>query len=274
MNNIPKICYLYWNDLPMSFLHYCTVLSFLKLNKDWKIIIYTIKHNESVDNNELNPKYINYNGIDFFPLLKTLPRVEIYELVNYKKNVHSILISDIWRREILYSNGGVYSDFDVLWLKPMDEFINIDHLGSDIGTMEGIVSFYSYKDGFHNVSNLIFEKESLFLKTIIDTAQHIPPPYSDQSFGTELLNRMYPNWASVSNNFPRMVAIKYETFYPYSTFNMDQLFIDTDLTPLKSKNTMCIHWFNGNPISKDYINKEDYTRNCSMTSILKQEGYL
>jgi hypothetical protein len=77
----------------------------------------------------------------------------------------------------------------------------------------------------------------------------------------------------VWENYPRVLPIAYETFYPYSTFEMDRLFIKTDLTPLRKKGVMAIHWFNGNEISKQFVNGGKLT-SCSMTEVLKAEGYV
>jgi hypothetical protein len=255
----------------MSYLHVVTVLSFHKYNPDWEIIVYN--SNRVINDTAIsNLKYKDYVGKDYFYMLKELPYVKIREIDIRKYRVHSILVSDIWRREILYDNGGVYSDFDCVWLKPMSEFVNIDCMG-DASDFEAVVSFYNYTQGFHNVSNLIAEKGSSFMKSMIDAVRRVRPPFGDQSFGTKMVNKLYPTLESIVDLYPRVLAIKYETFYPYSTFNMAQLFTDNDLTPIDNKNVMCIHWFNGNALSKQYINNKHYD-DCSMTNILIQEDWL
>lgn len=272
MNNIPKTCYLYWNNTPMSYLNVVTVLSFHKYNPDWRIVVYLISKKVSNRDNERNYQgYKDYTGKDYFYMLEKLPYVEINTLNAFRHSrIHSILISDIWRRRILYSNGGVYSDFDVVWLKPMSEFVNIECIGNP-NDFESIVSFYNYTDGFHNVSNLISEKGSPYLYSLIDAVNIVRPPYSDQAFGTELLNTMYSNLKSITDIYPRILAIKYETFYPYSIYNLDNLYNNDDLSYIDNKNVMCVHWFNGHLLSKEYVNNE--RKECSMTSILRREGY-
>ena len=280
MNNIPHTCYLYWNNTPMSYLHVITVLSFHKYNPDWQIVVYNTTYSPIDKDRQISPlKYIDYTGDDYFFMLKELPYVKIRGINIDKYSVHSILVSDIWRREILYNKGGVYSDFDMIWLKPMSEFVNIDCIG-DPNDFEAVVSFYNYTHGFHNVSNLISEAKSPFMLSLIEYVKERKKmhnikkiPYGDQSFGTKMVNKIYPTLECITTQFPRVLAIKYETFYPYSTFNMQQLFLHNDLTPLDNKNVMGVHWFNANVLSKSYINEQDYA-DCSMTSILKQEGWL
>ena len=257
----------------MSFLHYLTVVSFHKYNPDWEIYVYVFNADKKIDDDITNPKYADFKGKDYWPDLINLGYVQLRSLEFDRPWIHSILISDIWRREILYEDGGVYSDFDMLWLRPMEDLANVDCLG-DPDNFEGTVSFHELTHGFHNVSNIISERHSRFLKCLIDESRNISAPYGDQSFGTDLLNRMFPDWQFVVYGFPRMLALPYETFYPYSTFKMKKLFVDNDLSPLESKNVLGIHWFNGNPISKEFINNDAYDRDCSINTILKKEGYL
>lgn len=272
MKNIPKIFYAYWNGARLSFLHYLTILSFHKYNPEWKIIVYISTRKYDNINTSINPQYLTYKGRDFLPELKKLDYIEIFNIDYSHKYAHSIPFSDIWRREILYENGGVYSDIDTLWLRPMSEFVNIDCIGN-ASDFEAMVCMYELTHGFHNVSELISEKESPFMDYLIRCAKNIPPPYSDQSFGTELLNREFPTLESVVNKYPRILAVPYVTFYPYSTFDLGRLFIRHDLTPLENKNVMAIHWFNGNKISYNYIHG-NYKTDCSMTTILKKEGWI
>jgi hypothetical protein len=272
MKNIPKICYLYWNTNPMALLYLFTIYSFHKYNPDWKIVLCILNKDDAIDRQRFNPPYRKYTGTDYFPVIKTLDYVEIRILDTFKYSMHSILVSDIWRREVLFETGGVYSDIDMLWLKPIEEIKNIDCIGNP-NDFEALVSFYNYTSGFHNVSNLIAEKGSPFFKAIMEKVSSVKKPYGDQAFGTDLLNKLYPDLSSIIQDFPRILAVKYETFYPYSTFNLRQLFVEDDLTVIENKNVLGIHWFSGNEVSKEYINSGHFNK-CSMTSILKREGYL
>ena len=258
----------------MARLQVFTVESFHKYNPDWQIIVYLTK--QSYKELGANVYVPDYTGPDYFHLIEKLPYVEIREIDLLEDGIpldaHSCQGSDLFRRNILYKKGGVYSDFDVIWLKPMKDFAKIDCLG-DSRDFESIVSFYEFTKGFHNVSNLVSEPGSGFLLSLIEAQKKIKPPYEHQSFGSTMLNKLYPDWWSVVSRFPRMLAIKYETFYPYSTFEMERCFVKDDLSPIDSKNVMCVHWFNGNMYSKEYINKDEFTP-CSMTSILKREGYI
>ena len=50
-------------------------------------------------------------------------------MVKYGQNFSSSPIqhlADIARLEVLYAEGGIYSDFDIIWIKPIDNLRNYD----------------------------------------------------------------------------------------------------------------------------------------------------
>lgn len=279
MKNIPKVCHMCWvGSQNMPLLTIFTLISFHRFNPDWKIIFY-----RSIQNSDDIGKYpysYNYTGSDYFYLIKGMDYVEIkiIDLTKYNGpksnmlNVHTPGLSDILRINILYEEGGAWSDSDIIWLKPMSEIANIDCIG-DPNDFECNVIYYNQTHGHQTSSFFIAEKGSLYLKSIIDEQDNVTYPYEDCAFSTILYDKMYPTLDCAISKFPRILAMKYETIFPYSVFNMKQLWEENDLTPLNSKNVLGLHWFNGQPLSKEYTNN-GFRENCSMTSLLKREGYI
>jgi len=274
MKNISKICHLYWDNSSMSFLQTLTVDSFHKYNPDWKIIVYVpnIKYNG-------NMKYIpDYVGKDYFDLIRNKDFVEIkyINLSDYeiKTDLHDILRSDIFRYKILYEYGGLWSDFDIVWLKPINHLYNVEYVGkTKIDDMNGIVCMYNTITGHHNISALIYAKKCKFLKAIIDKTNEIQNTNrrGHQEFGTSMLNNMFPTFDVIEKSYDNIIALKYETIFPYSIFNMNTLYKKNDLKYINN-NVLCVHWFNGHYLSKEYVNNEKYNFSCSMTTILKNEN--
>jgi hypothetical protein len=229
------------------------------MNPDWQIKVYNFLFPSEPS---YAPKYVHYSGEDWFPQVRNMDFVEVTDLIMPEHNIHSILISDIWRREILFNNGGVYSDFDVIWLKPISHLENIAFVG-DFEKATSIVSYYELTKEFHNVSILISEKESPFDELIIKEQKNVKTFHDDQAFGTTLLNTTFPEYENIP--FP-VLGVPYDTFYPYATNNLQQLFIENDLTPI-TNNTLAVHWFNGNPLSKDFINN-NLKHSCSINTII------
>jgi hypothetical protein len=251
---ISKILHTTWTiGSAMPELHLVTLKSFHKYNPDWQIKMY-ITENKILDT--------GYLETDYFSEVAELGYVEmIYTSFGIPDDVPPILTSDIIRRIVLYAEGGVYSDMDVIWLRSMDEFLK----DKDFDTMVCI-----HPKGFHNVSILISEQGSDMDIAVINAGRRLTAPYQYQAFGTDLVNAMYPTLKDVMAKHPRTLSVPYETFYPYSTLNLKPLYKNTDLSYIKD--AVCIHWFCGNKLSKEYI-QSNYPP-CSMTEILKKEGWL
>lgn len=277
MKKIPKILHTYWDNSPMSWLQAFTVRSFHKYNSDWTINVYVPKQNYTG-----NANYIpNYSGKDYFHLVKQASYVNIIEvdLQDYAINLdlHNILRSDILRYHLLYNHGGVWSDFDVIWLKPMDYFDTIEYYG-DIkpDDITSVVSLIKETAGGHSIGVLIHSQYDEYAKELIDLTTQVNPPYTHEVFGSTMISAKYPTLESLSK-FKGLVGTKHLTYYPYDIHppkpTLDKLYLANDLSYL-TKDVMCLHWYNGKPLSKQYVNSNGFDKSCSMTTLLKNEGYI
>ena len=271
---IPKLMHLYWDESPMSWLQTLTVTTFHMHNPEWRIFIYV-----PIQKYERSAKYIpDYTGIDYFDTIKDLPYVTIVkvDLKKYKidENIHNILRSDIFRYNILYEKGGLWSDFDIIWLRPIECLLRVSTVG-DIRKMGASVCRFDLVDRHHNISVLLSKPKHLLYKFMIQQTEHIqkqgkdPDKYYHQTFGTDLLDALFLKLRDMTVLFPDVVAFPYRTFYPYSIFNMEELYKETKMKNI-DEDVICVHWFNGHKLSKEYVNDDQFmNRKCSMTSILK-----
>lgn len=277
MDRIPKVLHLYWDRSKMSRLQAITTESFHKLNPDWEINVYVPKQGYTG-----NAKYIpDYYGEDFFHLVENADYVNIKEidLDDYEINHdhHNILRSDIFRYHILYAIGGVWSDFDVVWLKPMEHFRNIEYHGdTPIDEVNSIVSFIRGTHGGHSIGILIHCKNDPYMAAMIEHAKNVRPPFSHEIFGATLMHQHYPTLASYEETFGNVIGVKFETYYPYIIHppapTINSLYMAND-TSCINNNVICLHWYNGHHLSKHYVNHA-YGAPCSITTILKEEGYI
>ena len=271
MKNIPKELHLYWNRAKMSRLQTFTVETFHKLNPDWAINVYMPKQKYTGD-----AKYIpDYTGKDCFYLIREMEyvNIKVVDLDDYgiRHDLHDILRSDILRYHILYNVGGVWSDFDVIWLKPMAHINNINYVGSTpMEDVNSIVSFRNDINGYHSIGIMVHCKHNDYILSLIKQTQLINSSYGHQLFGSVMINTMYPTFKSL-DEFKNIIGAKYETYYPYPIENLNPLYEENDLNYLNN-NVMCVHWYNGHKLSKQYVNSDGFNRNCSMTTILRNEG--
>ena len=275
MDRIPKILHMYWDHSLMSELQTFTVDTFHRHNPDWVINVYVPKQPYTGPSRFIP----NYVGKDFFSRVENNPNVNIVEvdLNDYGIDIalHNILRSDILRYHLLYDHGGVWSDFDVIWLKPMDHFRNVEYYGdTPINDVNAIVSFLRGTHGGHSIGIMVHCKHDPYAKALIDLTKKVKPPYSHEVFGGTMLHGGYPTLESLSC-FENVIGARFETYYPYDihppapTFN--KLYLENDLSCINN-NVICVHWYNGKELSKYYVNGNGFSRNCSMTTILKNEG--
>jgi hypothetical protein len=274
MKNIPKIYHLMWDRSAISWLQVQTLTSFHRLNPDWRIIVYVPE--QSVSQLGINTYVPDYTAKDYFYLIEAMNFVEIQEvdLKDYRirTDAHFILCSDQLRYIKLYEMGGLYSDFDVLWLKPIDSLLSIDVLG-DPTDFESTVCYHKDTHEWSNIAVHISEPKSPYLAELIREQKQIKPPYRHQVFGTDLIDKLYPRFDLIKAAYPRILGVKYKTWYPFDINNLKTLYVDTDISPVFDKDVMCIHWFNGHRLSKDYINQDTYDQPCAMTTILTKLNY-
>ena len=259
----------------MSRLQTFTVETFHRLNPDWNINVYMPR--QTYDGGS---KYIpDYLGKDYFYLIREMDyvNIKIVDLDDYNinHNLHDILRSDILRYHILYNVGGVWSDFDIIWLKPMEHFHNIEYHGNTpIDDVNTVVSFINETHGGHSIGVLIHCKNDPYVLSLINLTKQVKPPYGHEVFGSVMLSSKYPTLGSLVK-FENIIGAKFETYYPYNihppTPTIQKLYIGNDLSCINN-NVMCIHWYNGHKLSKQYINNDGFNRNCSMTTILKNIG--
>lgn len=275
MDKIPKELHLYWDGSPMSKLQTFTVSTFRKLNPDWNITLYMPKQKYSGD-----ARYVpDYVGEDYFPSILQLDylTIKMVDLNDYGINtdLHNILRSDILRYHLLYDIGGVWSDFDVIWLKPMEHFRNIEYYGNTpIEDVNAIVSFVRGTYEGHSIGIMIHCKHDPYILSLINLTKQVKPPYEHEAFGAAMLNSAYPTLDSLSS-FKNVIGARFETYYPYIihryNYTIPTLYQGIDLSCINN-NVICLHWYNGHELSKKYVNNNGFNINCSMTTILKNEG--
>jgi hypothetical protein len=267
MNEVSKILHLYWDRSPMSWLQTLTVITFHRFNPDWEIRLY-LPVRRDADNSMFVP---TYTGKDFFPMLQDLDYVTFLSIEDFTPETYylpGILRSDILRYKVLRDSGGVWSDFDVLWIRPFSDLFRLYP-----GDWKSMICRYDSKHKHHNIGVLFsVPNHSMYcdlydrcLELMIDYRKRI----THQMFGVELWNEMFTDEAI--SYYENVLSVPYQTFYPYSVFNLVSLFNHN--YPVNRDRSIGIHWFAGHKIAKSYMNSSyNRGRNCTINQILNILG--
>jgi len=268
MHNIPKILHLYWDLSPMSYIQTLTPISFHKFNPDWEIRLY-IPTVRDMGNSCYVP---DYTGKDYFDTLLNLNYIKIITVdpekdYNIPERVTGILKSDAMRLYWLYNDGGVWSDFDVLWIKPF-EALNLD---DKVGNM---ICRYPLKEKHYNVGILYSISKHALIKEVIDEIRCLINSgisLKHQEFGVDIWNRKYSRTEDITDRYNDVKVHDYKTFYPFSVFQLNTLFVANFIDiRIWLKDSVAVHWFAGHRISKQYMNNPRSLKiNCTINYIIK-----
>lgn len=243
--NFPRILHLYWDNNKLSFLNLLTIISFNKYNINWKINIYISNNINSELKWASHEHKIKYDGIDYFNSLKKINNVNIiyFDFNNITDNkdilnASEVVKSDYFRYYILNKFGGVWSDFDILYTKNINNYIN--------KSKNSI--FYKYYDAkkknIYPVGFLCSNKNKL--NFILSDIGKYYDSNKYETFGNGLLIKLF-NKNTINNN--SIYIDNADLYLPLKWNEMDNIlkknyFIDSEY--------FGIHWFNGLTMLKKY----------------------
>ena len=241
LKNIPKILFLYWGkNKPLSFLRYMTVLSFSKLNPDWKIIIcYPDKICYDEPWRSFEQKNNKYCGIDYFQYLDYIPNVQ-FKKTRCNTNIPEVFKSDVIRSKLLSDNGGVWSDFDILFTKP----ITYLHLNIEANRdIDSVICKYKYAfAGF-----LMCKSGSILYKNLYETVSELKIMYY-----TSILDKGYLKVFNDVLENEIVANLDMSSVYPISWKETEELLNNIP----QEEHTIGIHWYAGSNIMSSHEGEE------------------
>jgi hypothetical protein len=248
---IPDILFTYWEGTSFSYLHYFTILSLHKFNPNKNIIIYTAKNPSNILVQWHTFEHIEdiKNKIDFKSVLNISNNISIQEIdfeKEYKipNNLSCVYKADITRIIKLYEHGGMWFDFDILFIKPIPDYIfnnNYDIL------------YFSYGDTIPT-GLLVSTPKNFFItnlyKKCIEQITGVNSLY--QQFGPSLWKKYLTD-----NNILNKKLLDNNEIYPYLSNEISKLYTKNENDKI-TENTWGIHWYNGAPITKSFLNDDNY----------------
>jgi hypothetical protein len=259
LKKIPQTAHFYWGNDSISFLRYLTVLSFKKLNPDWQIKLYYPKIKYEGENTwetmEHCRKFIGQNYMDkLFEL--NIDRIEVdFSELGLDSHIPEALKSDLWRWKILSEEGGLWSDFDIIYFKTMESlyFNNVSNNEMNTG-----VCIEENKEGpNHSIGFLLSSSGNDFYKFIRDESESHLDLKDYQSIGAIMFNKYFPTIMSIEQKFPHLnpINIKMDVVYPVHRhcIYIPSLCPDIDLSGF-AESTIGLHWYAGYPYGVEWEN--------------------
>lgn len=253
---LPKNIYFYWGAEKLSFLRAMSMLSFKKLNPDWRVVLVKSEREGRGFRNDAD-----YGGKDYFPLLKNVLQIESLE-EEYPEvailDVSEVHKNDILKWCILSTRGGIASDTDILFFRPIDYESIKD---TDIG----LVSFEGNPKGGYIPVSFVLGQPNEFFKNLYGRAkEEVGDGY--ECVGTDLIEKLYGDFKNIERKFGglRVRRLPSHIVFPFS--ETDTIWVD--YFPLMFERTVGlpvdsigVHWYAGTPFSRAYnfaINDENH----------------
>jgi hypothetical protein len=253
---IPKRIFFYWQNDSLSWMRYMTLYSFRKLNPDWQIDLFyfddAIVHEKQWKTLE-NQDYFTYIGKDYFDKIHELNiNIKKWEIPEWELiNLNPVANSDVFRWYELCENGGIYSDMDILFIKPIDGLFNT-LISGKFDTMLCLTEYLSI--GFLAST----QHNSLYKDVYNNCLKIVENDIGYQSFGvcsfydlfctdmakTNVLSKKYPEL--------NIYNLPFKTVYPFDSFQIEDCFTGKCNISQIPEETIGYHWYAGHPLAQKY----------------------
>lgn len=238
----PKILHLYWGADKMSYLRYLTVKSFIHHNPDWRVVLWQpLKPSvrRTWDSNQLE---YEVNCDDWTDKITELP-VEMHKVDfsvwGFSNDMSEVHKSDYLRLYLLTYWGGVWSDMDIIYIKP------ITHLKVNTKDNADKDTFVSIGHYGHSAGFLMSRRGSAFFKEMMVRAEEEYNPKEYQGIGATMFNKLYPKAV------PGAVDIGMEAVYAHNALDVKNIIGGT--TSRFTKHSIGIHLYLGHPLWDRFI---------------------
>jgi hypothetical protein len=258
---IPRCMNFFWTGLRLSWMRYMTLYSFRRYHRDWRIVLHCmparLAGQKSWASSEQQDCQV-YKGPDYFGHLDRID-VEVETWIGGDEVPERLAPShacDLCQWEILSTNGGWYSDLDVLYLRPLpykrtcqaDAVFCLTDSWMAIGLMAAAPNtrlFGAIRESA--IGNYSREKyQSTGAEAVYRLAGTWPDWGAILKVGVKALNilrRRYPD--SMILDLPQV------TVYPWNYLQLSNIFESSEEV---SGGCCGIHWFGGSNLGQEWNN--------------------
>ena len=260
----------------MSWLRYMTLYSFRHFHPDWDINLY-------INYSELKTKpwatiidqdFFNYKGSSYYNKIEELniniipwelsrPDCPVEDLK--WKNISPSQKSNFFKWKLLGTDGGVYSDMDILYINSIDKLFNQMNEES----YDTVISY----SGYYSIGFMMSCPENAFFKAVFDTCFKLFKERSYQGAGVDILYSKWKNVEKIEEEYPNLKI--YKLPMPYFYYNDCQQMVNVFKKVMKlPEEVLGIHWYAGTKLAQEYnnlVNENNYKEyQCTLTNYLEK----
>lgn len=223
----------------MPYLRYLTLLSFRQQNPDWEIFLYTPQHvSDNIPWGSSEQKFV-LDCQDFSDKVESLNIHKVavdFSTYRVSNDLPEVLKSDFLRYQLLARDGGVWSDMDILYFRPMSHVLN---------SYPNHRTFYCYAGNWFSIGFLIASSSNPFFNHLATVAKQYINTNFYQSIGSDLFKKLFRDAQNVNQRYSicKPVNLPMSVVYSINSFNIDQLHEDKE--PNFPADSIGIHWFAG-----------------------------
>lgn len=251
---IPKKVFFYWGNDEMSWLRYMTLYSFRKLNPDWEMELH-VSHIDIKDKYWAGPEvqdFCSYKGRNYLSEVEKLG-IKIKECPVFVDGAGPSHNSNFFKWHELATNGGIYSDMDILFVAPMEEYYDkIKNLQTGISYSTDKV-FSSYHRGYYSIGFMFSKGSNSFFTDIFNWSIKHYNLDNYQGAGVQALYNMLEENQGMTPYHDGLSYIPMDLVYPWRDHQQKDFF--DHCHTILPKDTIGIHWYAGHPMAQKFNNK-------------------
>ncbi|MFH0806007.1 MAG: methyltransferase domain-containing protein [Patescibacteria group bacterium] len=261
LKKIPKIAHFYWGGGILSYARYMTVASFQKFNTDWEIRVYAPIYPSTTKSWGTFEQKYELKVDDYSPKLKELGITIIpinFARIGIDNSLSEVHKSDFLRWWLLSTVGGLWSDFDILYFKSINNvsFNKSEYSNIDVGVC---ICEYGYSIGF-----MLASPNNEYYQYIWEKAKMVWNKDNYQCIGSVLFNSNFPTIESIKKRFPNLnpINIPMETVYAYDANHINEIYQSTDTSKLLPT-SIGLHFYAGHNLAGEFLQKTNGGLNIS-----------
>jgi len=246
--SVPKIAHFYWGGGNMLYMRYLSIVSFMKYNPDWRVVFwYPQEHYRGRSwYTDMYPPKINERVCkDYFKSILKLDIIKSpvdFRALGARRNMSEVHKNDYVRVHALCHYGGLWSDTDIIYFKPVTELM-VNNPGNEDKKVFVCIYDYGHSTGFN-----MAVAGSEFFTFLSNHLNEEYKPSAYQCWGPDMWNKYYKTLKSITGG----CEIGMDAVYAHNAHQVKELFGDK---PRFTDYSIGCHWYGGNTLWPEFWNR-------------------